>query len=368
MIAGSFLDNSRGPSYESFMAAFQTGPQVMANIFALSSLASIFSGFFAPRWKNHLMGATRLFLLAQTFAAVGIASAAFLPGSLLILFTCIFIFGFVNISLVISCTLIITRTVPPALSLKAYTGYHALYGLASCAAPAVFAWGLHHHWPWQYVFWVAAALNLFVLLKSFCLGALPPPTQEEQQTAPRMHWHQAAVFFGLMLAFYVAAETTITTRLVYYLKQGLAFPVALANHYLSAFFIALLAGRLLFALVDFKLRPAKILLISISSSLGLIFLGLLVHPGFLALAAFTLGIFYPATAILIKERFPQTFANVFATVMFIIYVLSAGFHWVVGILTERISINAAMWTVPTFAILCGLCLAKLYRPKVCCQD
>ena len=182
-----------------------------------------------------------------------------------------------------------------------------------------------------------------------------------------MRWHSAAVFFGLMLASYVAAENIITTRLVFYLKQGLHYPAVTANHYLSAFFIALLAGRLLFALVDFKLRPARILVLSIGSSLGLILAGLLIHPAFLVMAAFTLGIFYPCTAILINERYPQTFANVFATVMFIIYVLSASMHWLVGALTEKIGINLTMWTSPFFAILCGLCLLKLYRPKACTQ-
>ncbi len=360
MIAGSFIDNARGPSYDALMQAFQTGPQVMANIFALYSVASIFSGIFAPFWKNSLLTATQTFLALQALAALGIASAVYFPGSLAILFASIFLFGFVNISLVISCTLIITRTVPPQLSLRAYTGYHAFYGLASCAAPAFIAFSTTHHWPWQTVFYVAAVINLLVLAQTWFLPPLPPPTAEERKGPPRMHWHLAAVCFGLMLAFYVAAENLVSTRMVFYLQKHLHYATPIANHYLSAFFLALLGGRLLFALVNISWRPQNILVVSMTSALACILLGLLVHPCFLALSAFALGIFYPCTAILINARFPQTFANVFATVMFLIYVVNAVMHWGAGWITEELGINGAMWTAPAAAGLCLIFLAKIY--------
>ena len=361
MIAGSILDNSRGPSYDALIQAFHTGPQVMANIFALSSVASIFSGILAPFWKNSLLGATRTFLALQAAAAIGIATAHLLPGGIFFLFASIFLFGFVNISLVISSTLIITRTVPATLSLRAYTGYHAFYGLASCLAPTIIAFSNSHHWPWQSVFFLAAILNIIVLLQTWFLPPLPPPTLEERKGPPRMQWHHAAVFFGLMLAFYVAAENLVTTRLVYYLQHHLHYPTPLANHYLSAFFIALLFGRLLFALVNFSWRPVNILLVSMSMALTCLLLGMWAHPCFLAIAALALGIFYPCTAILIHARFPQTFANVFATVMFLIYVVNALMHWGAGWLTEYVDIRQAMWTAPAAAILCLICLGQVYR-------
>ncbi|MBP5297491.1 MAG: hypothetical protein J6Y94_09210, partial [Bacteriovoracaceae bacterium] len=224
------------------------------------------SGLATPFWKNSLVTATRTFLALQACAALGIATASYGPGSLAVLFASILLFGFVNISLVISSTLIITRTVPAHLSLRAYTGYHAFYGLASCAAPAFIAFSIAHHWPWQTVFYLAALLNLLVLGQTWFLPPLPPPTPEERQDPPRMHWHVAAVCFGLMLAFYVAAENLVTTRLVFYLQRHLHFAAPTANHYLSAFFIALLGGRLLFALVKFSWRPPNILLLSMSSA------------------------------------------------------------------------------------------------------
>ncbi|MBP5297490.1 MAG: hypothetical protein J6Y94_09205 [Bacteriovoracaceae bacterium] len=85
------------------------------------------------------------------------------------------------------------------------------------------------------------------------------------------------------------------------------------------------------------------------------------YPVFCVIAAFAFGVFYPCTAILINARFPRTFANVFATVMFLIYVLNAGLHWGAGWITEKWGISWAMWMAPAASILCLCCLAKVYR-------
>ncbi|MEN0057534.1 MAG: MFS transporter [Bdellovibrio sp.] len=226
------------------------------------------------------------------------------------------------------------------------SGLHMMYGLSSLLAPLLAAAVEHLTGSWRWTFAVASLAPISLLLYSFHSShhSLHTKSQisDEDRRAHRQRNLRPQLYLAVMLSFAVAAEIMVSSRLALYMQREWNFPMEKASLYVTYFFVAMMLGRMLFALIHFKHSARFHLSGSLITTAVLLLLGLYGHPLFLALTGFTIAPFYPLAISWISSEFPQDLDSAVSYMMTTDSLMLIVMHVVIGKLTDFFGIHNAL--------------------------
>lgn len=366
------LDNARGPLFPEVLLGLSLSDAEGAWLFAAASAAGGV-GSYAARFLLARARASRALWLGLLLATAGlIALGRSRSLADLVLGSALFGLSFGGLSLVQGA--LVQRGAPPASQRQVFAGLHAMYGAASLLAPLLVTAAARAGIDWRGAFGLLACAPLAVLALTIPLrdvrpagpapaGADPadpdPAGPDPVGADPAPGRRVLAV--ALMTALYVAAELAISTRLPLHLRR-LGWSPEAASLALSAFFAALLAGRVLLGLVRVTLTHRQLLAASALLSLALTTAGLLLHPAFLCAAGLTLAPFFPVASALVADEFPGQFDRVMSTLMATVCVVVMLAHQLIGAVSDRVSLHAALGLSPLCLLAAlGLMVASSRR-------
>jgi fucose permease len=156
---------------------------------------------------------------------------------------------------------------------------------------------------------------------------------------------------AIMLGFCVAAEILISSRLALYMRRTWNFEMEKASLYVTYFFVCMLLGRLVFALVKFPLSIRHQLSLSLIGSSFFVILGIHFHPIFLTFVGWTVAPFYPLCIAWISTKFPEDLDTALSYIMTIDSIMLVLMHLLVGAVTDYWNIATALYLGPVFLII-----------------
>lgn len=355
-------DNIRGPLFPEILKDFQITDAMGSLMFAVSSLSSFVSSFFA----RHLLRRFDRKIILQ-WASIGLTvtmlGLAFSSNFYLFLF-CSILFGFNSGILGLIPNVLVPLGTSPEKKQQFLSGLHAMYGVASLLAPMIVALVSYLTGNWRYVFAVTAIAPFSLFIYSLHNGHTPhhskPIRDKEKQKQNKFKNFKPQIFLALMVSFCVAAEIMISSRLALLMRREWNFDLEMSSFYVTGFFICMLLGRLLFT--GFKFN--KTVLFQLSACLTitamLICLGLFIHPLFLVASGFTVGPFYPLAISFISSEFPDDLDTAVSYMIATDSMMLAIMHVLVGKLTDVFGIHHAIFSAVVFLIL-SLCMVNTYQ-------
>ncbi len=337
------LDNARGPLLPAVLGALDLSDTGGSTMFSASSLGVIASMIGGPALVRRLgtLACLRLALATQVLALLAYAAVRGLPGLVLASIG----FGVALGGLALSANLLVEQGAGAGRRRAGLGVLHATYGLASLAAPLAVGGARAAGLDWRATFGAAAALPLVAALGALALRR--PVEARAVEAGPKTPGlpARAELTLGLMLGFAVVAEVTISTRLVLLLRRA-GEDATRAELALTAFFVALLVGRLGAAAVPPRWGARRLLALSAGASAALAALALSVEPLLLVGLGLTCAPFFPVTMELLAERFPERVEGAFASAHLIVSLLLVLSHLAVGALSDALGLRAACAVVP----------------------
>ncbi len=355
-------DNLRGPLFPEILKTFNVSDSFGSWMFAISSFSGFVSSYLARHLLRHfdrksvLQGGCFSLIIALLGLAWAPQFNVFLIFSLLLGIS-LGIIGLIP-------NVLVSLGAPPVLKQRLLSGLHAMYGLASFCAPLVVAYVGTMTGSWRPVFLVASLGPLGLILYS--LHSTHAGLHEKPKKNLGPHFHKknqliSQIFIACMLSFNVAGEIMISSRLALYMRREWNFDLAQSSLYVTYFFIAMLVGRTLFALIHFKISIRTLLSISIIMTLFAGFAGLFIHPLFLILTGFTIAPFYPLSIIFISNEFPENLDSAISYLMATDSLMLVFMHLAVGQMTDLFGIHLAILIGMSFFMLSFIFLNAYYR-------
>lgn len=356
-------DNIRGPLFPEIMKQFQVSDSTGALMFALSNI----SGLVASYASRYLLRRFNRLKIVQGASITLILSMLGLAGSTNFAMFLFFSF-FMGLSLGV-LGLVPNILVPmgstPARKQRMLSGLHTMYGLASLMAPLLAAAVEHatQNWRWTFVAATAGPLMLFLYSLHSSHKSLHTKLEitAEEHKANKQKNFKPQMFLSIMLSLAVAAEIMISSRLALYMRRTLNFDMESASLYVTYFFVCMMLGRLLFAVVHFKRSPQALLSISLTLTGICVLAGIFVHPLFLTLTGFTIAPFYPLTISWVSSEFPEDLDTAVSYMMTTDSIMLIVMHLGVGKLTDLFSIQTAVLCGMGFIIV-SLIMVNAYKP------
>lgn len=352
------IDNSRGPLYPHLLEFFQITKAQGALIFSLSSLSSFLITIPAKEWLTRLgvVNSTRLALVLDIVACYGMASVD--RGSFVVFLVYSFVFGISTGIKSIALNLLINKAYHGPKKRQVFSGLHSMYGISSLMAPVIVGFMLKNGYGWKEVMaglmlFPGVLLIAFLALKPFQQRDFPEP---EEQSLAGIKVFPLRLIFG----FYVVSEVLLSSRMVVYLEQQLGRTSTYSNGLLTLFFIGLLAGRIVFALVSIPIPVYRLMKISVLWSTGLLILGLHWDPVFLSLTGFTMSFFFPCAMDWLGHEFHGRSNDLIRLVMQAVGAALVGFHYLFGLIASSVSLKMAMY-LPLLLSICVFLLLQFTR-------
>lgn len=355
-------DNIRGPLFPEILKEFNITDAMGSLMFAVSSLSSFVSSFFA---RNLLRKFDRRSILqwaclGLTITMLGLAAAP----NFYIFLACSIFFGLFSGILGLIPNVLVPLGATAEKKQQFLSGLHAMYGVASLLAPMVVALVSYISGNWRYAFAVTAmapfTLFVYSLHKSHTPHHSKPIPDKAKQNLNKTKNFKPQVFLALMVSFCVAAEIMISSRLALLMRREWHYDLEMSSLYVTGFFICMLLGRLLFT--GFKFN--KTVLFQLSGCLFItaimVCLGLFVHPLFLVASGFTVGPFYPLAISFISSEFPDDLDTAVSYMIATDSMMLALMHILVGKLTDSYGIHQAIFSAVVFLGL-SFCLVNSYQ-------
>jgi FHS family glucose/mannose:H+ symporter-like MFS transporter len=290
----ALLDNVRGPFYPEILHDFGVNATYGSLFFAASSLMA-----FLSCWRGHgfLHRHNAVILLAWSslLLGTGFVGMALISSFNWVLVACA-AFGCAYGGLNLAQAVLVSDSVTGEKRRRVFSGLHSMYGLASFAAPLLVTLCRTSGFSWRHSFLVLALFPIVVGLFSFRFRKLAHIHAEAVRPAAmnRREWRDC-LLYSVLLACYLWAEISISTRLVLWLREARAFTPEAADLYLSGFFLMLLSGRVIFGYFGFRqFSNFTVLGLSGLLSSALFFGGLELDPRLLILCGLAMAPFYPA--------------------------------------------------------------------------
>jgi len=360
LFALGLLDNARGPFFPDITAALKISDTQASFFFVTVSLTAFFSGRVVPTLVNRfgLMNVIRagLVLMGLGFVAVSRAS-----DFISMIVTC-FIFGYGFGLLNVAQNLMIIRGASDVgWRRRLLSGLHGMYAFSSILAPLGAAYFFNNQISWRWAFVFFAAFSLISLASTFFVKNLRSVTGDEQHKrhpTPKVYWLVAS-----QLSFYILAEILLTTRLSLYVRRTFDYQPEDAAMMLSVFFVLLLFGRLVFLFLP--IRAATPFVIKWSLVLSFVFnvLGLALNPWLLVICGLTMAPVFALSLDYLAEIFPSYSADAIASCLAISCIYIVSMHFGMGLLTDKIGIQNAMWAGPVFTLVSFVLLVIIGNRK-----
>ena len=339
-------DNIRGPLFPEILKEFKISDAMGSLMFAISSISSFISSFFA---RNLLRRFDRKIILrwASMGLTLTLLGLAFAQNFYIFLFFSV-LFGLNSGILGLIPNVLVPLGSTPEKKQQLLSGLHAMYGVASLLAPLVVASASLLTGNWRYAFAVTAlapfSLFIYSLHKSHHSHHSKPVRDKEKQKINKSKNFKPQMFLALMVSFCVAAEIMISSRLALLMRRVWNYDLEMSSLYVTGFFVCMLLGRLLFTGYKFN----KTILFQLSSCLVmtalLVCLGLFIHPLFLIASGFTVGPFYPLAISFISSEFPDDLDTAVSYMIATDSMMLAIMHLLVGKLTDLYGIHQAIFS------------------------
>lgn len=355
-------DNIRGPLFPEILKEFNITDAMGSLMFAVSSLSSFVSSFFARKLlrKYDRRSILQWACLGLTFSMLGLA----LSPHFYIFLACSILFGLFSGILGLIPNVLVPLGATAEKKQQFLSGLHAMYGVASLLAPMVVAFVSYISGNWRYAFAVTAiapfTLFLYSIHKSHTPHHAKPIADKEKQNLNKSKNFKPQAYLALMVSFCVAAEIMISSRLALLMRREWNYDLEMSSLYVTGFFICMLFGRLLFT--GFKFN--KTVLFQLSGCLVItammVTLGLFIHPLFLVASGFTVGPFYPLAISFISSEFPDDLDTAVSYMIATDSMMLALMHVLVGKLTDTFGIHHAIFSAVVFLTL-SFCLVNSYQ-------
>lgn len=353
----SLIDNSRGPFY----------PEILTDLAVSATLGSLFfatvSGFsFIGSSTSHfwLHGRSAARVLGWSGLALGLffCAISLSPTLPVMLVACAGLgmcFGILNVVQ----NLTIYEASSGEKRRRLYNGLHAMYGLASLAAPLVVSVLRNHGWTWRQSFFLIAVPAILVGLWGFSFRAPALKDHDAEKPAPlnAADW-RACVLLSLAMACYLWGELSISTRLPLWLRSERGFSADDADYLLAAFFLTLLGGRIVFTALSFhRFGNLMVLLLSAGVSAVLYYAGLFWNPWLLGVTGLAMAPFYPVLMDQIAVHFGRKSSRAMGFIIGTGSLSLVAMHVVIGVindnvgLTQALVVCASLMTVLTLGLL-----------------
>jgi fucose permease len=346
------VDNIRAPFYPDILESLHLSATKGSLFFATASFAALggnfLGSFLLSRVTAHGLMNFSVFGVGVGFLLIGQAT-----DFSWVIYACIFFgihFGLLNVSQ----NVVVQKNASLKYRRRIFNGLHTMYGLAALLAPLLASGFLDLGWNWNRSFSLIGVVCAFCGL-AFLITAWK---WKEAETITVTHQEDfsfdslRAFFIAVSLGFYIMTELSLSTRLPVWVTQTLGASGQEANSYLAVFFLGMFLSRLLFTFVSFeKFSNRKILWVCALSGLLFYSLGLLVHPFYASLTGLFIGPFFPVILDEMSSSFHDQAAKVIGWSITLGSVLVVLMHFSVGVLTDRVGIQNALWVGPVGFIL-----------------
>lgn len=358
-----FLDSVRGPFFPDITNDLNLTDSVASLFFVVASTMTIFSGRITP-WLVERTSLSFCLKLAQLLIGIGCLgfSVSFALSTLLISAVVFGLgFGFINVGQ----NLLILEGAALHRRRQLFSGLHSVYALASLCAPIAVGVLVATGFDWRESFRLFTALCAMGFFACFAVRSKPQKqvaVQDHSGLGVKKAWIYLPV--AIQMSFYLAAELSISTRLVLFLRRDANVDAALAPQYLAGFFALLLLGRLVFTFLPFRNHSnRKIMMSSLLASALVYILGLHYSPYWLILCGLTMAPMIGASLEYMADIFPGHSDKAIAWVL-----ASSGFfiismHYAIGLLTEYYGIGKALNLGPAMLIVSAFLLWRAHRQE-----
>ncbi len=351
------IDNSRGPIFPDVLEDFILGDGVGSIFFSSASAAALISNITATWWLKRLgdLWSVRIFSALQ---AVSLAIMAYSPNYSMLL-TGASLFGLSLGGLGLLVNVLTAAAAPAPLRRQLLSGLHCMYGVSSLLSPIMVTLFYEAGSGWRTVFGALAAGPLLIFGASFISHLdVEAPAIPSAQPPPVPMPKSRVLWYSFAIAIYVVVEILVSTRLVLYARRDLGSSVEDANRLLSFFYLAMFAGRFFFAVVRVPFSHESLQYTAILSSFVTISLGLLVHPGFLALSGLTMSFYYPVSMSRLSDELGVHTGAAMSWVLTVQSVALLAMHALVGTLSDAVGLKVALWTGPVCLALVTVLLVS----------
>jgi len=348
LLLSSFASNARGPVFPDILASLAISDGAGGLMFSATCAGSLTGSMFFQRlmrrWSS--MRSMQLGLFVAWAGLMGVSDA----WNLASLLGASFVFGIGSGGLSLAQNLMIDEASSGPGRRRWYAVLHSVYGLASLGSPiAVVALGSADG-AWRGSMQLLAIPVLVLALGLLAATPLPRRDPGKHGASASSPLGRRAWVLALMAGCAVCAELVISTRLVL-LCRRLGYDEASAAAHLTGFFVALLSSRLLLGVLKTTIANRRLVAFSLAGAGIAAALGLLVDPLFLAVVAFPLGPFFPATMDMISEEFGEKTPRVVANMIVVVSLMLATTHALVGGLSDVVGLKDALWVCPILLCL-----------------
>lgn len=356
LLSQSIIDNARGPAYPDILTDFSINASRGSWLFAWASLAGLVANATARWWlpKVEAVIATIASLLLMSLGSLLFSYSKEIGVFALDLSSIIMGLGMGGAN--VAMNLLIARGTPLSHRRQFYAGLHSVYGLGSLSAPLLLSFYISSGGEWS-SFFIWLSLLPFIILSLSLLKYSELAHESIDFSKPRARLAapiklSSRLAYGCVFAFYVASEIVISTRLVIYLTSSHNINITDARMALSFFFLALLAGRLLFTVVPLKGASQRWMLLSCLLTLCIYLLARLFSPLLLSLCGASMSFFYPVAMDWLSKKFPTGLEWMTASVLTNISLILVIMHISFGYISDILGLEFAMGLIPVFQLLC----------------
>ncbi|MGE5086981.1 MAG: MFS transporter [Bacillota bacterium] len=346
-------DNVRGPLFPEIMKEFAVNDSMGSWMFALSSISGFLSSYLCRYLLRRYDRLTvlRAGAMALITSQLGMAAAPSFYAFLFFSFTFGLSMGIVG--------LIPNVLVPLGSSSERkqqlLSGLHSMYGVASFLSPLIAA-GVKHwtgSWRWTFVIVALAPTGLLIYTRHSSHDNLHKKAEftAESHKLNKARNFKPQLFFAFMVSFCVAAEIMVSSRLALFMRRTMNYNMEGSSFYVTYFFVCMLAGRMLFALIKLPTSVRHQLTGSLVLSAVCILAGLYVHPLFMPIVGFTVAPFYPLAISWISTKFPHDLDTAVSYMMATDSIMLVAMHLLVGKITDNSGIATAMLLGPVLCFI-----------------
>lgn len=368
-------DNIRGPIYPDILSALKIGSQYGSWYFLVASGFGILTQILLPQLLKQKQWFYVIYAVLLALMGVGclvqlVAMSKLNSGfSLLLAGSALFGIGMGGSSVVHG--LLLRRAVPPQSLSRAFSLLHAVYGAGAMASPLLVFTLRRNGYSWTSALWLCvficvALLVLLALLRKHLplQDSTPvesPLTQKSLLARPLDRNIKIISLIIAGLAFSVATEILISSRLVLYLREEIKITASMAEFILAGFFGCLLLGRLFSA---WKMTGLKYL-VWVPRLNGLAFVavtaGLVLDSFVICFAGFFLGPIFPLSLVELNHRDTHNFPKISSYLFAIVGLSVFGMHGLFGAVAMQFGLQAGMSLAPIFLVLSNICFYFAHR-------
>jgi MFS transporter, FHS family, glucose/mannose:H+ symporter len=244
------------------------------------------------------------------------------------------------------------------------------HGIGSLMVPLYAAWMLQAGISWRQVYQFTLPLALLLAL-CFVLTPVPQPQKAERDGfdigvlrrngfSPNMLWFYAAI------ALYVSTELGIGAWLVEFLIQSKAFDLSIASLYLSAFFGAIMIGRIVGSLVVERIGYLRSTLLAVTGGLLCLLIAIFGPPSlalFLPISGFFFSIVFPTITAAVSALHPKNTGTVLGLLFAAGGIGGALGPWAVGVASDIVGIELGFGLTALFCAGIIVTLLVLIRRR-----